>query len=341
MAYGRQNLWGIVLAGGKGTRTRDFLTRLCGGRGIKQFCAVIGRRSMLQHTLARVERLIPRERVLVVVSPEHREEVNQQLQHWPLENIIFQPLNRETAPGILLPLAHVSQRDPFATVAIFPADHFILDEDRFMETVDTAATEVRRFVGEVVLLGATPTGADDGYGWIEPGTKDLGRDTRAVRYFWEKPETHKAYGLLKQGAVWNTFVCVAQATALWKLTRQAAPDLERDFALIRHLLPTKHAAFITERVYQRIESVNFSSAICQVLPSRLRVLAMPDVGWSDWGSPKRICKTLQQMGRVEECLQRLQQRNEAAMFPFLSKPSPQHPSAGFYAAPATQQRPIP
>jgi mannose-1-phosphate guanylyltransferase len=55
-------LWGIVLAAGEGTRVRDFLQHLCGGRGIKQFCAVIGRRSMLEHTLARVERLISRER---------------------------------------------------------------------------------------------------------------------------------------------------------------------------------------------------------------------------------------------------------------------------------------
>ena len=61
----QQRLWGIVLAGGEGTRVREFLTQLCGGRGLKQFCAVVGRRSMLEHTLARVERLIPRERILV------------------------------------------------------------------------------------------------------------------------------------------------------------------------------------------------------------------------------------------------------------------------------------
>lgn len=338
MAHTRQRLWGIVLAGGEGTRTRDFLARLCGGRGIKQFCAVIGRRSMLQHTLARVERLIPRERILIVVSPEHREEVNEQLQHWPAANIIFQPLNRETAPGILLPLAYVSQREPFATVAIFPSDHFIIDEDRFMEAVDTAAMEVRRFVRELILLGATPSGVDDGYGWIEPGSEEQERHTRAVRQFWEKPETHKAYGLLGQGAVWNTFVCVAQATALWEMTRQAAPDLERDFALIRHVLPTQHAAFITERVYHMMDPVNFSSGICQVLPSRLRVLTVPDVGWSDWGSPDRICETLRQLGKFEECLRRLQQRNAVVTPLILPTTSPQLPSTGDYTVLPAQKR---
>ena len=92
-----QRLWGIVLAAGEGTQVRDFLAQLCGGQGIKQFCAVIGRRSLLEHTLARVERLIPRERILIVVSPRHREEVEQQLAHWPTDNIICQPANCEVS----------------------------------------------------------------------------------------------------------------------------------------------------------------------------------------------------------------------------------------------------
>jgi mannose-1-phosphate guanylyltransferase len=74
MAPNGRKLWGIVLAAGEGARVRGFLQQLCGGRGIKQFCAVIGRRSLLEHTLARVEQLIPRERMLVVVSTDHQEE---------------------------------------------------------------------------------------------------------------------------------------------------------------------------------------------------------------------------------------------------------------------------
>jgi mannose-1-phosphate guanylyltransferase len=96
-------LWGIVLAGGEGTRVRTLLQHLCGGRGIKQFCAVIGRRSMLEHTLARVERVIPRARIVVVLSADHRPEAAPQLAHWPADNILYQPANRDTAPGILLP----------------------------------------------------------------------------------------------------------------------------------------------------------------------------------------------------------------------------------------------
>ena len=178
-----QNLWGIVLAAGEGTRVRKFLKQQCGGRGIKQFSAVIGHRSMLEHTLARVERLIPRERILVIVSVDHREEVAAQLAHWPAVNVTFQPENRDTAPGILLPLASICQRAPFATVAIFPSDHFILDEARFMDSVWTAVSDTQRFSRDLTLLGMTPTDVEEGYGWIEPGNKEDGRATHAVRRF--------------------------------------------------------------------------------------------------------------------------------------------------------------
>jgi len=134
-------VWGIVLAAGDGTPVRPFLSNLCGGRGIKQFCAVIGRRSMLEHTLARVEMLIPRQRIMVVVSEGHRPEIEQQLAHWPGENVIVQPENRDTTAAILLPLVHISSRDSAATVAIFPSDHFVANEPRFIDWVRYASSE--------------------------------------------------------------------------------------------------------------------------------------------------------------------------------------------------------
>ncbi|MGE0824368.1 MAG: sugar phosphate nucleotidyltransferase [Candidatus Binatia bacterium] len=209
-----RKLWGIVLAGGEGTRVRTLLQHLCGGRGIKQFCAVIGRRSMLEHTLARVERMIPRERIVVVLSADHRPEAAPQLAHWPVDNVIYQPANRDTAPGILLPLAHVSHRDPLATVALFPSDHFILDEERFMASVQQAVAETQDFPHELTLLGMTPDGVEEGYGWIEPAGEERGRATQAVRRFWEKPSLSCAQELLARGALWNTFVCVAQAATV-------------------------------------------------------------------------------------------------------------------------------
>ncbi|HYS89823.1 MAG TPA: sugar phosphate nucleotidyltransferase, partial [Bradyrhizobium sp.] len=108
-------------------------------------------RSMLEHTLARVERFIPRERILVVVSQNHQAEVTQHLAHWPAENVIYQPANRDTAPGILLPLTYISHRDPLATVTVFPSDHFVVKEDPFLAAAGRAAAEVQHFSRQLIL----------------------------------------------------------------------------------------------------------------------------------------------------------------------------------------------
>ena len=199
-------LWGIVLAGEKAREFAHFLQRLCGNRGIKQFCALVDSRSMLEHTLARVERVIPRQRILVVVSRQHRQEVTEQLAHWPKDNVIFQPANCETGPGILLPLAHLSQRDPLATVAVFPSDHFIKDEDLFVACLRKAITETKQFPEELVLLGVTPDKAEEGYGWIEPREADAGWESRRVKRFWEKPSSMQAQVLL-EGELCGTPLC--------------------------------------------------------------------------------------------------------------------------------------
>jgi mannose-1-phosphate guanylyltransferase len=300
-----RQLWGIVLAAGEGTRVRDFLRQLCGGRGIKQFCTIVGRRSLLEHTLARVERLIPRERIVVVVSTDHQTEAAQQLAHWPADNVIFQPANRDTAPGVLLPLAHVIHRDLSATVAIFPSDHFILDEELFMAYVQGAVDEVRRFPHELTLLGMTPDRAEEGYGWIEPGAEEMGRATRAVRRFWEKPSAPQTHALLRRKALWNTFVCVAHAATIWQMVAQVAPDLTQAFRILQHALGNSEAGEVLEHIYATLRPVNFSVAVCEPLSSRLRVLPVPDVGWSDWGNVERICATLQQLGKLDDVIQRV------------------------------------
>jgi len=298
-------LWSIVLAAGEGTRVRSFLSQLCGGRGIKQFCAIMGRRSMLEHTLERVEWLIPRQRTLIIVSHDHRQEAARQLAHWSSENIIFQPENRDTAAGILLPLAHIAHRDPLATVAIFPSDHFILEEWKFMQAVRHAVWETQGFPWGLTLLGIEPDKVEDGYGWIEPAAEEENRTTRAVLRFWEKPTQKQAQVLWRRGALWNSFVCVVQCGTLWGMARQAVPDIYEDFKPIRQALGKPQAELVTKKVYAKLRAVNFCSGICEPCASALRVLPVSGTGWSDWGSVDRILETAEQLGKKAELLARL------------------------------------
>ena len=298
--------WGIVLAGGEGSRVRGFLSALCGGRGIKQFCSILGGRSLLQMTLDRVQRLIPRERILIIVDKRHLE-AREQLAGWPQENIIYQPANRETAPGILLPLAFISHRCPQATVAVFPSDHFIVDEDVFIRQVARALDETDIVPRSAILLGVTPDRIEEGYGWITSRQDGRGKASHAVTGFWEKPSRPHAERLLREGALWNTFVFVSRATTLWELTRQTVPDLYGAFSSLRIMLGTPRGHAFIEQLYGRLRSVNFSSAILAPSVPRLRVLPVPEVGWSDWGSADRILETATRVGRLDELAAKLHQ----------------------------------
>jgi len=300
-------LWGIVLAAGEGSRVRAFLSDLCGGRGIKQFCTILGRRSLVQATLDRVERLIPRRRIVVVVSQHHQEEVVQQLSGWPAENIIFQPDNRDTATGLLLPLAYVAHRDPLATVAIFPSDHFILQEEQFMEAVRHGVRETQTFPWNMTLLGIQSEETKDGYGWILPGKEEKERETRAVWGFWEKPIPAQTQQLWRQGALLNTFVCIAQSGTLWSMARRTIPEIYERFRQIYQALGTPTEEKVIKQMYPVMPAVNFCTGVCEPLATELRVLPTPDVGWNDWGTAERIWTTVKQLGRQAELLARLKQ----------------------------------
>src|SRR5437867_8532505 len=127
------NLWSVILAAGEGRRTRSFIQRYMGHRKPKQYCTFVGTRSMLQHTLDRADQLsAPWRKVTVVARPHHREALQQHCGR-AQGVLVAQPSNRDTLAGVFLPLAHVRARDPHATVAIFPSDHFVFPENGFVQ----------------------------------------------------------------------------------------------------------------------------------------------------------------------------------------------------------------
>ena len=294
------HVWAVVLAGGEGTRVRSFLQQYCGGSGIKQFSTIIGQRSMLRCTLDRATRLLPPERVLVVVSTDHKRDVEVELAHWPKENVIYQPINRDTAPGILLPLAHITNRDPAATILVFPSDHFIRDEARFLGAVQSALAELQKHPGRMMLLGMPPQrGEETEYGYIVAAKKALGCEAVPVAGFVEKPPLTHARELIQRGALWNTMVFAVENGVLWDMVQRTSPALYHAFRLIQVSLRGAAPSQALEHIYQAIPPVNFSSGICEPLSARLAVLPVADVGWSDWGTPGSILRTLKKLGEYE------------------------------------------
>ncbi len=138
---------GIVLAAGEGKRLQPFVQRLRGDYLPKQYVRFIGTRSMLEHTFQRAEKVISPQHIFTVVSQGHLvyPEVRRQILSRPPDTVVVQPMNKETGPGVLLPLMHVFKRFPDATVAIFPSDHFISEEELFMSHVELAFRVVERY----------------------------------------------------------------------------------------------------------------------------------------------------------------------------------------------------
>ncbi len=304
---------GIVLAGGEGQRLRPFIHQLRGDCLPKQYINFIGRRSMLEHTFHRAEKLLSRERIFTVVSEQHLGyfEVQRQLSSRRRGTVISQPENKGTGPGILLPLIHLCRRYPDSTVAIFPSDHFILEEDRFMAHVRLSFQMAEQNPSLLVLLGIEPTEAQPEYGYVLPdgeGGEQL-EALRRVRQFVEKPRPDAVLDLIRKGGLWNTMVMVSKARTLLGLAQAIAPELYDSFQEIQKAFGRGSVKRRVKEIYRQMKPLNFSKEILEQLPveipSCLSVLPVRGVSWSDWGLPQCIGSVLKRLGY----LQRLQVRN--------------------------------
>lgn len=298
---------GIVLAAGEGTRLRSFVLQLKGKSLPKQYVNFIGSRSMLEHTFQRAEKMIPSDRLFTVVSRDHlaHSEVRRQLAGRPKGTVVLQPENKETGPGLLLPLMHAYKQHPDAVVVIFPSDHYVVEEDLFMGHVELACRQVERDPSRVVLLGVEPEGPESEYGYILPSERqhpEFSNPAHPVSHFIEKPHPSVAQELIGEGGVWNTMVMVFKAKTLIDLVRRAAPKLHQAFHRIWQAIGTAKEAAVIKEVYRKIKSINFSKELLEIFPSQnpssLWVLPVRGVLWSDWGSEQRIMNILEKRGHL-------------------------------------------
>lgn len=295
------NRCAIILAGGDGLRLQSFVHKLRGDCLPKQYVKLLGDQSMLEATLRRAHQLIPSERQIVVVTKSHFNyaEVAQQLANYPKVSVAVQPINLDTGVGLLLALAQLCQLQGDATVTIFPSDHFIEEEDLFLAHVDTACRLVEQDHSKIVLLGIAPNGPETEYGYILPDHRRQNAfsfGARGVTRFIEKPQSILARKLILQGSLWNTMVTVFNLRTLLAHVRAICPGSFGSFEQIFRAASAKNRAEVVKQVYAQSEPLNFSRGILQEVAAEhkhaLLVLPVRGVHWSDWGSEKRIMKTL-------------------------------------------------
>ena len=286
-----EHVWGIILAAGDGKRLKHYIRSRFNSDRPKQFCTFIGTRSMLLHTIERAKMFIPPERIIVTVSSSQSSYAAGDISGLDERNIIVQPSNKETSASILLPLLHVIRRDPDARVVVFPSDHFIVEETRFMDNVAAAAEFVDTHSKYLLLLGVEQHEFHPDYGWIETSMKiaDIrGCEIFRVKRFLEKPNSEKISTVQQEHCLLNTMVFVGSAFTVLRKFRLLTPAVFQAFKKIDADLLSPHEASTVNEVYASLPSVDFSAAILEHDAHGLAVLHVKDVYWSDWGNAERV-----------------------------------------------------
>lgn len=291
----RDNRWALVLAAGDGRRLQGLTQTATGTVVPKQFCSLNGGLSFLEETVQRAQTVVSRERICAVVASGHARHWGRLLESMPLSNIITQPRNRGTAIGILLPLLHILQQDSHARVLLLPSDHHVRSEARLLAALQAAMTPAGSAGADIVLLGIEPDHPDPELGYIVP--EQTGKAAlNAVSRFVEKPSASEARELIRQGALWNTFIIAADAAALLRLFERRCPEIVAKMRRLFEPDPTMELSSQSlAELYEDLPDLDFSRGILQGQEQFLRVLAVPECGWSDLGTPDRVAAALRDL----------------------------------------------
>lgn len=279
----------VILAGGEGSRLASLTRALYGFDLPKQFAVIAGDRSLLQTTIERAMSITTRDRISVVVSAHQAYIAREQLYPYPGVELIVQPYNLDTAPGMLLPLARIVARSWKARVVFMPSDHYIPNPEPLLEALATTTTGPLR--DRIALVGVIPYGPEVEYGWITCGRR-LGRgDAFEVTSFREKPDALTADALWRDGGLWNTFIQAGPANAYWKLAHRFLPGHAAAFERYAVAIGSAYEAGALEVAYRSMPPTNFSRDVLAGAEN-LAVLQVADTGWSDWGTPQRVFASL-------------------------------------------------
>jgi mannose-1-phosphate guanylyltransferase len=254
-----------------------------------------GAEDRLRETLERVALLVPPERIVLTTMASRAAHLGVALSGLPDIQVLAQPMDRGTAAGVLLAAHRIASRDPGATIAVFPTDHFVGDETAFMRQVASVAAYVQAHPEWLVLLGARPCEPDLGRHWIEPGDQ-VGFADRAPVYqicrLFETSSLADAHRVFERGCLWNTSVFAASADALIRAGIEYVPLLHDRLVRLELYLGTRYEAWALRQAYEFAPSADFSRAILECCPGALAVAPIPALTWAELGAPERVSRAL-------------------------------------------------
>lgn len=261
----------IILAGGKGER----FWPLSRENRPKQFLDLTGEGTLLQDTFRRIAVEVPPERILVVTGEAYGDEVRAELPVLPAENIILEPVGRNTAASVGLATVALRDLDPETPLLVLPSDHSIRPTDAFLAAVETARQAALE--GWAVTMGITPDRPETGYGYLKVGPA-AGPGYYRVERFIEKPDRERARSFLEAGGyLWNAGVFAFKLGVVRRLIAAHLPELAGALERI--------AAGGREVLRREFEALPAISIDYGIMEKAERVAVVPAAfSWDDVGS---------------------------------------------------------
>ena len=277
-------LYALVLSGGSGTRLWPRSRK----RKPKQFLDLVGDRTLLQDTVARISELIPDERIFVVAPPEHRALIHEQIPELRADHLVIEPYPRGNAAAIGLAMAALHAFDPDAVVAVLPSDHVVTKQGAFRSVLiaATAAAEA----GWLVTLGIAPQSADTGFGYIEAGEPlevAAALPVLKVKRFIEKPKADAAAKLLAAGGhYWNAGMFVWRTSAILDAYREHLPKTAQALDALAGAIGSPRYEGVLAEVWEETDRTTIDYGIAERADNVAVVPA--DIGWHDVGNWSRL-----------------------------------------------------
>lgn len=281
-------LYAVIMAGGSGTR---FWPRSRAQKP-KQLLKIFGERTMIQTTVDRLEGLIPADRILIITNRLHREEIINQLPSLPPDNIIAEPVGRNTAPCVMLAAKIIQGFEPDAVTVVLPADHLIREKDNFQATLLKAA-EYAYSEKRLMTIGIVPTRPETGYGYIQVDESGADR-IYPVKSFAEKPNYSTALRFLESGDFyWNSGMFIWRNDVILEEMEMFLPEMNNQFTQLKF-----DGGFPTEQslsgVFSEVTPISIDYGVME--KSRRVSLITSDFNWSDVGSWEEVY----QLGEKDE-----------------------------------------
>lgn len=275
-------LHAVIMAGGTGTR---FWPRSTKAKP-KQFLNIFGDRTMLQETVDRIKPAIPIDRVWIITNQRYVDLVKEQLPEIPAENVIGEPVAKNTAPCVAAAAALISDKDPEATMAVLPADHRITDAEKFLSILKTASAKAEQ-EDALVTIGIKPDRPETGYGYIEFDKKSEetveGNEVKKVKHFREKPDLKTARQFIFSGNfLWNSGMFIWRASVITEQFKKHLPDVYEPMTSLSASFGSDQQKDVLDTFYHACPSVSIDYGIMEKAEN---VFVVPgSFDWNDVGS---------------------------------------------------------